>query len=74
MRQSPLLKEENKVDFRGIQAHHMKQLRLDELFNENITSEAMLNNMLGAIALYEVYEDQCEVLRVNEEYYRVNGR
>lgn len=68
-----LLKEENKVDFRGIQAHHMKQLRLDELFNENITSEAMLNNMLGAIALYEVYEDQCEVLRVNEEYYRVTG-
>lgn len=68
-----LLTEENKVDLRGIQAHHMKLLRLDELFNENIASEAMLSNMLGAIALYEVYEDQCEVLRVNEEYYRVTG-
>ena len=68
-----LLKEEDKVDFGGIQAHHMKQLRLAEIFNENITSEAMLNNMLGAIALYEVCEDQCEVLRVNEEYYRVTG-
>ncbi len=33
----------------------------------------MLNNMLGAIALYEIYEDRCEILRVNEEYYRVTG-
>ncbi|HBC99943.1 MAG TPA: diguanylate cyclase, partial [Lachnoclostridium sp.] len=33
----------------------------------------MLNNMLGAIALYEVYEDRCEVLRVNQEYYRITG-
>ena len=29
--------------------------------------------MLGAIALYEVYEDRCEVLRVNQEYYRITG-
>lgn len=68
-----LLMEEDNVDFRGIQARQMRQLKLEDLFNENITSEAMLNNMLGAIALYEVYEDQCEILRVNEEYYRVTG-
>lgn len=68
-----LLTEEDNVDYRGIQARQMRQLKLEDLFNENITSEAMLNNMLGAIALYEVYEDHYEVLRVNEEYYRVTG-
>ncbi len=68
-----LLMEDNNVDYRGIQARQMKQLKLEDLFNENITSEAMLNNMLGAIALYEIYEDRCEVLRVNEEYYRITG-
>ena len=68
-----LLKEERNVDFRGIQARQLKQLKLEDLFNENITSEAVLNNMVGAIALYEVYEDNFTVLRVNEEYYRVTG-
>lgn len=68
-----LLKNEKNLDYRGIQARQMKQLKLEDLFNEDITSEAMLNNMLGAIALYDVYEDRCEVLRVNEEYYRITG-
>ncbi len=61
------------MDYGGIQARQLGQLKLEDLFNENITSEAMLNNMLGAIALYEVYEDQCEVLRVNQEYYHITG-
>lgn len=68
-----LLRNDNNLDYRGIQARQMKELKLEDLFNEDITSEAMLNNMLGAIALYEVYEDRCEVLRVNEEYYRITG-
>ncbi|MEY8356046.1 EAL domain-containing protein [Lachnospiraceae bacterium 54-53] len=68
-----LLMDEDNVDFRGIQARQMRQLKLEDLFNEDITSETMLNNMLGAIALYDVFEDRCEVLRVNEEYYRVTG-
>ncbi len=68
-----LLEEDNNLDYRGIQARQLKQLKLEDLFNENIISEAMLNNMLGAIALYEIFEDSCEILRVNEEYYRVTG-
>ncbi len=68
-----LLLQEDHVDYGGIQARQLGQLKLEDLFNENITSEAMLNNMLGAIALYEVYEDQCEVLRVNQEYYHMTG-
>lgn len=68
-----LLMDENNIDYRGIQARQLKQLKLADLFNENITSEAVLNNMLGAIALYEVFEDRCEILRVNEEYFRITG-
>lgn len=68
-----LLSNEDNIDYRGIQARQMTQLKLEDLFNEDITSETMLNNMLGGIALYDVYEDQCEILRVNEEYYRITG-
>lgn len=68
-----LLRNDNNLDYRGIQDRQLKQLKLEDLFNEDIASEAMLNNMLGAMALYEVYEDHCEVLKVNEEYYRITG-
>ncbi|WP_394525819.1 EAL domain-containing protein [Lacrimispora sp. JR3] len=68
-----LLKNDSNLDYRGIQARQMRELKLEDLFNENITSEAMMNNVLGAIALYEVYEDNCGLLRVNEEYYRITG-
>lgn len=68
-----LLKNDSNLDYRGIQARQMKQLKLEDLFNENLTSETMMNHMLGAIALYEVHEDNCEILRVNEEYYRITG-
>lgn len=67
-----LLLKDHYVDYGGIRARQT-QLKLEDLFNENITSEVMMNNLLGAIALYEVYDDLCEVLWANEEYYRITG-
>ena len=42
----PLLDEEN-VDYRGILAHQLEELRLEDLVNKDVTSDAILNNMLG---------------------------
>lgn len=68
-----LLLDEKNVDYRGIEARQLEEIRLEDLFDQDITSEMMLNNMLGGIALYEVYGDTYELLRVNEGYYRVTG-
>lgn len=68
-----LLKDEANIDFRGIQARQLDQLRMKELLNDDLFSEAMINNILGGIALYDVYEDQVEVVRVNEQYIRILG-
>lgn len=69
----PLLLEENRVDYRGIQARQMGVLHLEDLVNEDVTSETILNKMLGGMALYDVCGGHVELLRVNEEYYRVTG-
>ena len=50
----PLLLHEENVDYRGIQAHQLEELRLEDLVNKDVTSEAILNNMLGGMALYDV--------------------
>lgn len=68
-----LLTNGSNMDYRGIQARQMTQLKLEDLFNEDFTSKTMLNNMLGGVALYDVFEDRCEILKVNEEYYRITG-
>ncbi|MBS5284398.1 MAG: EAL domain-containing protein [Clostridiales bacterium] len=67
-----LMKEEN-VDYRGVLARQMERIRLKELFNEDISSDAMLNNILGPVAFYDVHGDQLEILRVNDQYYSLMG-
>lgn len=69
----PLLLHEENVDYRGIQAHQLEELRLEDLVNKDVTSEVILNNMLGGMALYDVCGEKIELLSVNEGYYRVTG-
>lgn len=66
----PLLEDEENVDYRGIRTRSIERLGVKELLNEDLFSEAMLNNILGAIAFYDVFNDTVELLRANEQYYR----
>ena len=43
------------------------------MLEEDIASDAMMNNILGAVAFYEVYDGQLELLRVNEQYCALTG-
>lgn len=69
-----LLGQENKIDIRGILAKRLPSIELEDLFHKDITSEAMLSNILGGIAIYETTEDdQIEIKMVNDSYYRMTG-
>ena len=69
----PLLADETNIDFRGITARQMEWFHLKELMNENLFSETMINNILGGIAFYDVFNDQIELVRVNKQYYKITG-
>lgn len=69
----PLLSDENNIDFRGIKARQMDRIRIKEILNDELFSDAMMNNILGGIAFYSVSGDKVELVRVNEQYYRITG-
>lgn len=68
-----ILSEEDNIDFRGITARTINRMQPRELLNDDIFSETMLNNILGGIGLYDVYENNVELLRVNEQYCLITG-
>ncbi len=66
-----LLLDESKVDFSGIQLSEVEQVHMMDLSEEKLFSDEMINNILGAIAFYEVTEDTVRLLRLNEQYYNM---
>ena len=69
-----LLADVGRIDVRGMQAKRLPSIDLEDLFHKDITSEAMLSNILGGIALYEIEDDtHLQILMVNDRYYRITG-
>ena len=69
-----LLADAGRIDVRGMQAKRLPSIDLEDLFHKDITSEAMLSNILGGIALYEIEDDtHLQILMVNDRYYRITG-
>lgn len=69
-----LLADAGRIDVRGMQAKRPPSIDLEDLFHKDITSEAMLSNILGGIALYEIEDDtHLQILMVNDRYYRITG-
>lgn len=69
----PILKDEKNLDLRGIKARQLERLHIKELLNENILSETMLNNIMGGVAFYKIHNGEIELIRCNEQYFKVTG-
>lgn len=63
-----LIADEGKVDYRGITLQQMEPVRMRDLFNEDVISDTMAGNILGAAAFYDVHDGGLELLRANERY------
>lgn len=69
-----LLTNDALLDRRGVYFRKIEQFHIREFLDENLYSDTMLNNILGAIAIYELQEDgRIRILRMNEHYYQVTG-
>ena len=68
-----LIADERKLDFNGLICRQVEKMHVREFLEDNLFDDTMLNNMLGAIAFYEVYENQIEIVRANEQYYLLTG-
>lgn len=68
-----ILTDENNLDFDGLWCKRFEPLHVRELLDGNLFSDTMLNNLLGATAFYDVFENKIELTRVNNQYYDLLG-
>ncbi|MBO5336624.1 MAG: EAL domain-containing protein [Lachnospiraceae bacterium] len=68
-----LISDERNLDLDGLWCRQNESIRLREFLDTNLFTDAMVNNILGAAAFYDMYENQIEITRVNEQYYRLAG-
>ncbi len=68
-----LLADERRLDFAGFWCKQVEPLHVREFLDNNLFDDTMLNNILGAAAFYEMYENQIEITRVNDQYYKLAG-
>jgi len=68
-----LLSDERRLDFNGLLCKQVEAMHVREFLDANLFDDRMVNNMLGAIAFYEIYGNQIEITRVNEQYYQLTG-
>ena len=65
-----LILNENNVDLRGFVVKANEQMKIREFMDENIYSDTMLNNILGAVAFYSWNGKTVDIVRYNEQFYK----
>ncbi len=68
-----LLIDENNLDHSGLWYRQAESVHLREFLDTSLFSDEVINNILGPTVFYEVYDNQIEVTRVNEQYFRLLG-
>ncbi len=68
-----ILTDEKNLDFDGLWCKQVEPLHVKEFLDGNLFTDTMLNNLLGATAFYDVYENKIEITRVNNQYYQLAG-
>lgn len=68
-----LLDNEKVVSDEHPEIENLEIFYLKDLLGKDMFSEIMINNMLGAVVFYDVYEGQIRLLRYNEQYAALLG-
>lgn len=69
-----LMADEALIDYRGVLPRVVDDIDLADLAQDGGTaSRTILENLLGGMAVYAVYDDRFELMQVNNGYYRVTG-
>ena len=51
-----MIANRTKVDFRGIHADSIERFRIRDLIESRVLSDAMLDDILGPLVLYDLYD------------------
>ena len=68
-----LISQEQLVDTAGFVAKSNEQFHVREFLNDAVYSDAMLNNILGPVAIYALKNDSVDIIRFNQQFYETVG-
>lgn len=68
-----LMADERNLDFTGLHCKQVEEFHVRELMDGSLFTDTVLNNALGPCAIYDIYGDQIEITRVNEQAYSLAG-
>ncbi len=68
-----LISNENNLDLNGIWCKSVESIHISEFFDKNLFSDSMMNNILGPSAYYDMFENNINITRVNNQYYELAG-
>lgn len=68
-----LISNRKNLDLNGIFCRQIESLHLKEFLDPNLFNDVTVNNILGASAFYDMYENNIEITRVNEQYFKLAG-
>ena len=68
-----LLQDPAKMDYRGIIPQQNQQMHTREFLDENLYSDAMLNNILGPVAFYSRRGEDIDIIRFNQQFVELVG-
>ncbi|NCC54143.1 MAG: EAL domain-containing protein [Erysipelotrichia bacterium] len=66
-----MIKQGDRIDYHGMEENNYQPIKMKDLLNNDITGEALLRNILGGIAMYDYYQDEIKIVRINDDYSRV---
>ena len=68
-----LISDADLIDLNGFVLKANQQLHLREFLDDNIYSDAMLNNIIGPVAFYLWKGDNIDIIRYNEQFFELVG-
>lgn len=68
-----LISDDRNIDHEGFWCKQSESLHMRELMDANLFSDSTINNLLGAMAFYDMYENTIEITRMNEQYLQMAG-
>lgn len=68
-----LISDERNIDHEGFWCRQSESLHMREFMDTNLFSDSTINNIVGAMAFYDMYENTIEITRVNDQYLQLSG-
>ena len=68
-----LIRDGKKIDLSGFEFKANEQIHTREFLDANVFNDAMLNNILGPVAIYRRKGDAVDIVRYNQQFYQMVG-